>query len=161
MLGIFGRRSRAGGVREGKLSPCPSTPNCVCSHDSGAQFVAPFTYTCSREKAVAALLAVLETAERARIVRREAEYLHVVFTSRLLRFKDDVEFSFAEPGVLHVRSASRLGYSDLGANRSRVELIRRRWARVLQPVQPNPGSQLAQDRGGGKPAAPRRRGRDS
>lgn len=62
---------------------------------------------------------------RTRIRRDEAAYLHAEFRSLIFRFVDDVEFLLdADAGVIHVRSASRLGYSDLGVNRRRVEAIR-------------------------------------
>ena len=68
-------------------------------------------------------VALLVTS-RTRILTKEEDYIRVEYTSRLFRFVDDVEFYFPEEPVIHVRSASRLGYSDLGANRRRVERIR-------------------------------------
>jgi uncharacterized protein (DUF1499 family) len=70
---------------------------------------------------------------RTRIVTRTSEYLHAEFTTRLLRFTDDVEFLLDEKaGAIHVRSASRIGHSDLGTNRRRVETIRR----LFEPAHP-------------------------
>jgi uncharacterized protein (DUF1499 family) len=77
------------------------------------------------EAAWQALQKRLETTERVRIVVREPGYLHAEFSTRLLRFTDDVEFELRTgPGVIAVRSASRLGYYDFGANRSRIEKLR-------------------------------------
>ena len=68
---------------------------------------------------------LLEAEPQARIVTREPDYIYVEFTSRLFRFVDDVEFLFDDTaGVIHFRSASRAGRSDLGANRRRMESIR-------------------------------------
>jgi uncharacterized protein (DUF1499 family) len=62
---------------------------------------------------------------RTRIISVDERYLHVEMTSAFFRFVDDVEFLLdPEAGVIHVRSASRLGYSDLGVNRKRIEGIR-------------------------------------
>ena len=69
----------------------------------------------------------LEGMPRTTVVRDEGNYLHAEFRSRLLGFVDDVEFTYdAQAGVLHVRSASRLGRRDFGVNRARVEALRRR-----------------------------------
>jgi uncharacterized protein (DUF1499 family) len=55
----------------------------------------------------------------------QGNYLHVEMRSLMFRFVDDVEFSLAaSAGLIHVRSASRVGYSDFGVNRKRVERIR-------------------------------------
>lgn len=68
---------------------------------------------------------VLRAMPRVQIRSDRAGYLHAEFRSLILRFVDDVEFLIdVKAGVIHVRSASRLGYSDLGVNRSRVETIR-------------------------------------
>ena len=110
-----------------KLSPCPSSPNCVSSLNSDRKHaVEPLRYRGSRDDARQRILAVLNSLERARVVRSENDYVHAEFRSRIFRFIDDVELYFAEEdGLIHVRSASRVGYSDLGANRKRVEHIRR------------------------------------
>lgn len=63
---------------------------------------------------------------RTRLIEEDDSYLHLEVTSRLLRFVDDVEFVFEEEGkTIHFRSASRVGYGDLGVNRRRMEEIRR------------------------------------
>jgi uncharacterized protein (DUF1499 family) len=60
------------------------------------------------------------------VVSTDGNYVHAVFTSRLFRFRDDVEFLVAsDEGIVHVKSASRVGHSDFGVNRKRVETIRR------------------------------------
>lgn len=110
------------GVQNGRLAPCPDSPNCVSSFAADEQHgIAPLNATLERVQQV--LLAM----ERTNIVAFEGNYLYAEFTSRLLGFVDDVEFLYdPAAGVTHVRSASRLGYSDLGANRSRIEDIRAR-----------------------------------
>jgi uncharacterized protein (DUF1499 family) len=108
------------GAREGRLSPCPESPNCVSSFES------------SEEHSIAALDATLDQIQQvvlaldeANIVEQSNNYMYVEFTSRLMRYVDDVEFLYdSASNQTHVRSASRLGYSDLGANRKRIEAIR-------------------------------------
>ena len=117
------------GLHAGRLLPCPSSPNCVCSQDSGkVHGIAPFAYTGSRAQAMARLAQAITGMYGARIVMQTPDYLHAEYTTRWLRFVDDVEF-YAPAGaqVMQVLSASRVGYSDFGVNRKRVEAIRRRF----------------------------------
>lgn len=71
---------------------------------------------------MAAVRAALGELPRCRVVESQADYVHAVVSSRLLRFRDDVEIWIdAEGRLVHFRSASRIGYSDLGVNRRRIE----------------------------------------
>ncbi len=122
---------RRSGVTDGRLAPCPKSPNCVSSQtDQADKKVEPLRYEGDRQSAKAKLLRVIAEHPSTRVETDDDRYIHVVFTTSLLRFKDDVEFYFAEDEpVIHVRSASRVGYSDLGANRRRVETLRNAFAR--------------------------------
>ncbi|MEO1134470.1 MAG: DUF1499 domain-containing protein, partial [Cyanobacteria bacterium J06639_1] len=72
---------------------------------------------------------VVEGMEQTKVVERGDRYLYAEFTSKLMGFVDDVEFYADEAAsVIHVRSASRLGKSDLGVNRKRIEAIRAQYA---------------------------------
>ena len=108
------------------LSSCPDSPNCISSLAGDAKhYVAPLQYTEGLHEARELLRSILRSMKRVRIVVEEPTYIHAEFTSALFRFVDDVEFLFAEPeNVIHVRSASRVGYYDFGANRNRIERIR-------------------------------------
>lgn len=109
----------------GKLRPCPGTPNCVCSEGaSPGGPVAPLTFTGTPESAWSALKQIIK--EHGGTVRDEsAGYLWSTFLVPVLGFIDDVEFRLdASAKVIHVRSSSRMGYSDLGVNRMRVEQLR-------------------------------------
>jgi uncharacterized protein (DUF1499 family) len=114
----------------GRLAPCPSSPNCVCSTadpDDAEHFVEPIAAHGSAEGTLRRIRDLIESDARARIVESTDGSLHAVFTTPWLRFRDDVEFLVdPERDVVHVRSASRVGHSDLGANRARVERLRRR-----------------------------------
>lgn len=109
------------------LKPCPDSPNCVCSEASDAAHrIEPFRFTGDPQAAWVQLHEALRTLPRLRIVTLSDDYLHAEVRTRLLRFVDDLEFLLAPAeGCIHVRSASRVGYSDLGANRRRVESLRR------------------------------------
>jgi len=109
-----------------RLLPCPSSPNCVSTQaqDEG-HGIAPIRYHKSRAEAKEALKEVVRSLPRTKLVEEDETYLHYEFTSLLLRFVDDVEFLFDdETKTIHFRSASRTGYSDLGANRMRMEQVR-------------------------------------
>ena len=109
---------------EQRFAPCPSSPNCVSSYaDSGdtVHAIEPLPSVAGMTE----LVSVVESFPATAIVERDGDYLHATFTSRIFRFVDDVEFLLdSEQGVTHVRSASRVGYGDMGANRTRVEAIR-------------------------------------
>jgi len=118
------------GVTDGTLAPCPDSPNCVSSQSKDTKhYIAPIPYEGDLIEARGALIAVIEAMKRSRIVTHEATYIHAEFTSAVFRFVDDVEFSFDDAAkTIQVRSASRVGYSDFGVNRTRMETIRRAFA---------------------------------
>ena len=114
---------------EVRLAACPRTPNCVSSQESGASFVAPLAFSDSASAAFARLQRILSSLPRTRIVETRENYLRAEVRSRVFRFVDDIEFHIdVAAGRVHVRSASRVGFSDFGVNRARVEAIRMRFA---------------------------------
>ncbi len=114
------------GVREGKLAACPKSPNCVSSQSTDAvHAIAPLSYTSTPDKAIANLKRIIQSLPRTKIITESQDYLYAQFKSALLGFVDDVEFYLdRQANVIQVRSASRLGQSDLGVNRQRIETIR-------------------------------------
>lgn len=121
-----GKRPTNIGVNSGKLAPCPNSPNCVSSQSQDVQHkIEPLTYKSSPQQAMANLKTVIELMERTQIIADNDNYLYAEFTSKLMGYVDDVEF-YLDPSanIIHIRSASRLGKSDLGVNRKRVETIR-------------------------------------
>ncbi len=109
-----------------KFTPCPKKPNCVNSQCSdGSHYIEPLTYNGSVEAATTRLRQVIESMKRARIVEDTDNYMRVEFKSAVIGFVDDVEFFFPDEPIIHVKSASRIGYSDFGVNRKRVEQIRK------------------------------------
>ena len=121
------------GVRDGRLKPPSSTPNSVSSqaalypdHPQRAYAsIAPIAFTGPGEQAMDKLADFLEATERCLVVTQQPDYLYAQCSTALLRFTDDVEFWLdRRAGVIQLRSASRLGRGDLGANRVRMEKIR-------------------------------------
>jgi uncharacterized protein (DUF1499 family) len=121
-----GKRPTNIGIQSGQLAPCPSTPNCVNSQSPDAQHrIAPLTYNSTATEAMTDLKTVIQNLPKTKIITETENYLYAEFTSALMGFVDDVEFLLdEEQKVIHVRSASRLGQSDLGVNRQRIETIR-------------------------------------
>lgn len=115
------------GVKSGLLNRCPKTPNCVSSQSSDTTHrIDPITYEGDAATAFDRLKEAIEGISNAKIITAEPDYLYAQFTSRIMGFVDDVEFYLDEDnGAIQVRSASRLGESDLGVNRKRIEKIRK------------------------------------
>ncbi|MBD2301156.1 DUF1499 domain-containing protein [Nostoc sp. FACHB-87] len=114
------------GIDHGHLTACPSSPNCVVSQGADAKHaIEPIAYHVDRDTARATLLKVLTVVPRTEVIEQTDNYIHALSKSRIFKFIDDVEFYFPEnESVIHIRSASRVGQSDLGVNRTRVEQIR-------------------------------------
>lgn len=130
LCGLFacaGQPPKAGLV-DGHLRPCPNTPNCLNSETYDTAYVAPLTFTSSTAQAWQNLKKTIEDTDGV-VVDSQPGYLRAVYTSQVMRFADDLEFRLDEAaGKIHMRSASRSGYWDLGVNRRRVEWIRRLFA---------------------------------
>jgi uncharacterized protein (DUF1499 family) len=110
---------------ENTLSPCPDKPNCVSSQSQDkSHYIEPFQYTGSQKLAFEQLVLVIRQFPRTQIIKQTENYLHVEFKSAWFRFIDDVEFLFYPAQQIQVRSASRVGYSDFGVNRKRINAIR-------------------------------------
>jgi uncharacterized protein (DUF1499 family) len=119
------------GVVDGRLAACPETPNCVSSQatDSLHQ-IEPFTFNGTAEDAMQRLKAAIGAIPRMSIVTEKDDYLHAEATSFMFRFVDDVEFFVDRSAqLIHCRSASRVGRSDIGVNRARLEQIRAAFGR--------------------------------
>lgn len=118
---------------DGELAPC-ERPRCVSSlAPDEAHKVAPIQYEGTRESARLALLRIVTAMPGARIVLQTEDYVHVEFTSSVMRTRDDLELQFPRRGQLvHLRSASRVGYYDFDTNRERVEAIRAEFE-AMQP----------------------------
>ncbi|MEL7359827.1 MAG: DUF1499 domain-containing protein [Cyanobacteria bacterium J06560_6] len=114
------------GVQAGHLASCPASPNCVVSQGADADHaIAPLQYTTDLATARANLLDILSVVPRTKVVSQSDHYILAESESRLMGFVDDSEFYFPEDEkVIQVRAAARMGESDLGVNRRRIEQIR-------------------------------------
>ncbi len=123
-----GKRPNNLGVRDRQLAPCPNSPNCVSSQTTDTDtvhYIAPLSYSSTPEQALADIKTVIQSLPRTTIITESDDYLYAEFKTALMGFVDDVEFYLdRDANVIHVRSASRLGQSDLGVNRKRIETIR-------------------------------------
>lgn len=124
---IFAGRSPDNlGVNDGHLSSCPNSPNCVLSQNAdAAHSISPIVYHTDLDTARKTLLKVLKVVPRTQVIEQTDGYIRAQSESRIMGFIDDVEFYFPkDEKVIHLRSASRMGESDLGVNRRRLEQIR-------------------------------------
>ncbi|MBD2292938.1 DUF1499 domain-containing protein [Anabaena sphaerica FACHB-251] len=114
------------GVESGYLSSCPASDNCVVSQNADAKHaIEPIIYHVDRDQAKETLLKVLTVVPRTEVIEQTDNYIHALSKSRIFKFVDDVEFYLpGDESVIHIRSASRVGESDLGVNRRRMEQIR-------------------------------------
>ena len=123
------------GVKNGCLSPCNGRWNCVISQEVDGQkpTIQPIPYEGSRQGALAALIKILKSLPGTEIITQRSDYLHVIFTTWLWKFVDDVEFYLPEDEkVIQVRSASRVGKWDLGLNKRRVKKIAKQFKQTYQ-----------------------------
>jgi uncharacterized protein (DUF1499 family) len=131
MMGCSGTIPKLG-VMSGQLTPCPSKPNCVSSQATDKDhYILPINFTGTTQDAQDQLLQILNALERTNVIVVQENYIRVEFTSKIFKFVDDVEFYFPSTNtdkiIIHFRSASRIGYSDLGANQQRIEQIREKF----------------------------------
>jgi uncharacterized protein (DUF1499 family) len=124
MFKFSGTRPSNIGLKDGKLAACPSSPNCVNSQADDRQHgISPLEFNGDAVTAMEKLAGVVAAIPRTQVIQSKSDYLYVEFSTPLMGFVDDVEF-YCDGKAIQVRSASRLGYSDLGVNRKRIEAIR-------------------------------------
>ena len=124
------------GIIDSHLIKCPKTPNCVSSHAKDEKhFIQPIVFIGTSQQAQSHLLEILIAWKGTKIVVSQDHYIHAEFTSKAFGFVDDVEFYFPATGTekitIHSRSASRIGKSDFGVNRKRIERIRNDVAKII------------------------------
>ena len=124
-LSIMSRKQPLLGIENDKLLACPATPNCVCSeYPNSPGYVSPLEFTVSGDEAWGKINQVVKTVG-GNILKEQTGYLHASFRSRLFRYIDDLELRLDEKHqLIHVRSASRVGHSDFGVNKKRIDSIR-------------------------------------
>jgi uncharacterized protein (DUF1499 family) len=134
---LRGSRPADLGVKDGRLKPPALTPNSVSSQADlwpdhpMREFarIAPLALVGDGPATIARLKSLIQATPGAELVAARADYLQATFTTPLMKYTDDVEFWFdPAAGVVQLRSASRLGHGDMGANRARIEALRQRLA---------------------------------
>lgn len=108
------------------VSKCGDKPNCVSSLDDRKDFfIEPIKAENPKEKFEALVKKIKNLKEAKLIDHKEGQEAHFVFTTWLMRFKDDVYLSVNEKNkTIEIMSRSRVGYSDLGKNRKRLKMIK-------------------------------------
>ena len=126
LFSCSGTRPANLGIKDGRLSVCPASPNCVSSDAAdGAHAVAPFQLVVSPLDGWRAVRKIIEELPRTKIISSTDDYLYAECSSAVFGFVDDLELHLRPADkLIAVRSASRLGHSDFGVNRKRVEQLR-------------------------------------
>lgn len=119
LLGLKSQKGKAKGLVKGRLADCGAAPNCVSSEadTQPEKEIAPFKANLRDVRA-----AIIATGGT--ITREQDGYISATYMSKLFKFVDDFEVRDAGAGIIHVRSSSRVGYSDRGMNRKRVNIVR-------------------------------------
>ena len=113
------------GINDSRLTPCPSSPNCVSSDETSEDSHYIAAIADQDGSSWMSLVEKVSALEGASLVVSNDEYAHFTFTTKLMRYMDDVEFHHRPlQGEIAVRSASRVGQGDMNANRDRIEIIR-------------------------------------
>jgi uncharacterized protein (DUF1499 family) len=131
---LTGAGANGPGVAEGKLAPCPDSPNCVSTQSERKRHaMEPLPYLKTREASRERILSILRGMKRTEIVELTESYVHAEFRTALWGFVDDVAFFLDDTArVVHFRSASRVGYYDFGQNRRRMKKISEKYLEAAE-----------------------------
>jgi uncharacterized protein (DUF1499 family) len=122
------------GAKDGNLRRCPDSPNCVCSESTDVEHhIDAFPIFENGATSLNLLKDIIKRMPRTDVIESTPSYLYVVFHSSLFHFKDDVEFLVNDQRI-EVRSASRVGYGDMGVNRKRIEAIRQLYTQTTSRI---------------------------
>jgi len=115
------------------LGSCPDSPNCISSLDEREEhYYEELTYSTDRATASAVILDAAKVGNY-EVITSSEEYVHILYKTKVFRFKDDLEFFLpADKKVIHMRSAARLGHSDFGVNRKRLDVIKGNFYKNMQ-----------------------------
>lgn len=129
LMSLAGTRRTDPGIRDGTLAPCPDSPNCVSSFATESMhFIPPITFDGQPKVAMQTVVDIVSGMDGVRIVAKDDDYVHCEFSTPLFGFVDDLELLLdCDESVIHVRSASRVGHSDFGVNRKRMDEIFRKF----------------------------------
>lgn len=126
------------GIKNGRLKAVPSTPNCVSSFADSSDsihYISPVSFSIATDKVMVTLKQIIENQQGMTIFSESPDYLHIEAKTRIIRYTDDLEIYIDNTEkLIHFRSASRIGSSDLGANRKRVERLKRQLKEKLEQL---------------------------
>ena len=113
-------------MKDGKLAPCPKSPNCVSTQVLDKKHrIEPLKYNTTLKEAKLKILDIVKSLKRTTVIDETENYIHAEVRTRTFKFVDDVEFYFDDTEkIIHFRSAARVGWSDMGVNRKRMKKIR-------------------------------------
>ena len=122
------------GIQAGSLAICGNKPNCVCSLDNRPNYmILPLDWAGSESMGIEKIESLVNSYPRTKVISKSGNYLHAEFRTLIFGYVDDVEFLVdVDSKKIHIRSASRLGYSDLGANRSRMEKLSNQFTQIAE-----------------------------
>lgn len=123
---LEGRPPETLGLKNNGLLECPKKQNCVYTNSNFLEFrISPLPFNSTANESIKKIRDVILDIKGAKLITENPDYIHVEFKSSILGFVDDLEI-YCDPSKQQclVRSASRMGYSDFGVNRTRVEKIR-------------------------------------
>jgi len=114
------------GLKDGLLTPCPDSPNCVCSELHTTTDAEHFIEAIQGDKSTWDKLKSVLTQQGGEIVQADDNYMHATFRSPVFQYVDDVELRLDESSnTIHIRSASRMGRKDFGVNRARIQALKK------------------------------------
>ena len=117
------------GIDGGLLKPLSSKPNGVSTQANDHKRVEPLPLKSTAEKTLIAIKAAVQAYGGATTLQESKNYLRIVFATPTMKYRDDAEFYIdTAGGVVHFRSASRVGYSDMGLNRARYKKLAEHYA---------------------------------
>lgn len=143
ILGLMSRSGKAPGLTDGQLRKCPGKSNCVCSeYKESRHYIEPLVIP---DNSTIDSFAVLTRAIQemgGRVQSESGNYIAATFSSAIFGFIDDMEIRIdSQRNVIHIRSASRVGHSDMGVNRERAESLKKLYInKVTEQVRPSPAT---------------------
>ena len=127
ILGIMSKQGQALGLVDNALSSCSDKPNCVCSEnkDDLEHYIAPLSLDQISPNDSLAMLKQIIIEMGGTLQSETAYYLAATFSSTIFSFIDDLEIRIDnKQRLIHFRSASRVGHSDMGVNNKRIERLK-------------------------------------